>query len=167
MATLEQLGLNWQGLLAQIINVGILLAILVIVLYKPIVRMLDNRAAKIAQGLEQAEEMKIAAQRSKEESAAIIEQSRKDAQAIIARAEQSAIRIKEEAMANASKEAAQFLERARAEIELDKQRAISQIRSELADLAILAASRVVGQNLDKNTNYQIIKEVLDEAAKKN
>lgn len=160
---MDQLGINWQGLLAQIVNFGILLILLQMFLYKPVLNMLRQRSAKIAEGLQRAEEMKVAAERAKEEHAALIEQGRKEGQAIIARAEQIAARIREEAQAQAKAEAEQFLTRAKAEIERDKQQAIAEVRAQVADLAILAASRVVRESLDKTAHYRLIEEVLDEA----
>ena len=160
---MEQLGLNWQGLLTQVVNFGILMILLWMVLYKPVVKMLDQRAAKIREGLQNAEEMKLALARAQEQSAALVEQGRKEGQAVVARAEQIAERIREEAQAQAKAEAEQFLARARAEIEMDKQRAVAELRAQVADLAILAASRVVGQSLDNTAHYRIIEEVLDEA----
>jgi F-type H+-transporting ATPase subunit b len=160
---LEQLGLNWQGLLASLINFGLLMFVLWLVLYKPVVNMLDKRAAKIKEGLEKADEMKLAAERAKEEQAAAIELGRKEGQAIVARAEQIAARIREEAQEQAKGEAERFLAKARAEIEMDKQRAVAELRAQVADLAMLAAGRVVGQSLDNTAHYRLIEEVLDEA----
>jgi F-type H+-transporting ATPase subunit b len=160
---LDQLGINWQGLVAQFINFGLLMVLLWMLLYKPILGMLDQRAAKIREGLQHAEEMKVAAERAKEEHAAMVEQGRKDGQAIIARAEQIAARIKDEAQTQAKAEAEQFLVRARGEINRDKQRAIAELRAQVADLAVLAAGRVVNETLDKTAHYRLIEEVLDEA----
>ena len=159
---MDQLGINWQGLLAQIVNFGILLVVLRAFLYKPVLNMLDQRSAKIREGLRQAEEIKVQAERAREEHAALIEQGRKEGQAIIARAEQMAARLREEAREQAKAEAEQFLARARAEIEQDKQRAIAELRDQVADLAILAAGRLLGVSLDKATHYRLIEEVLDE-----
>lgn len=160
---MDQLGINVQGLLAQIVNFGILLVLLRMLLYKPVLNMLHQRSEKIREGLERAEEMKQAAERAKEEHAALIEQGRKEGQAIISRAEQIASRMKEEAQAAARTEAEQFLARAKADIERDKQQAIAEVRAQVADLAVLAASRVVGESLDKTAHYRLIEEVLDEA----
>lgn len=159
---MDQLGINWQGLLAQIVNFGILLFLLRMVLYKPVLNMLNQRSEKIRDSLQRAEEMKQAAERAKEEHAALVEQGRKEGQAIISRAEQIAARMREEAQTQARTEAEQFLAQARAEIERDKQRAIAELRAQVADLAILAASRIVGESLDKTAHYRLIEEVLDE-----
>lgn len=160
---MDQLGVNAQGLLAQIVNFGILLILLRLFLYKPVLNMLHQRSEKIREGLERAEEMKLAAERAKEEYAAQVEQGRKEGQAIISRAEQIASRMKEEAQAAARIEAEQFLARAKADIERDKQQAIAEVRAQVADLAVMAASRVVRESLDKTAHYRLIEEVLDEA----
>lgn len=160
---MSELGINLYGLVAQLVNFGILLALLTLVLYKPVLKMLDSRAAKIKEGLEKAEEMQTAAQRAQAESAAIIEQSRKEGQVILARAEQMGSRMKEEAQMAAKGEAEHFLARARADIEREKLRAMAEIRAEVANLALMAAGRVIGQSLDSTTHYRIVEEALDQA----
>jgi F-type H+-transporting ATPase subunit b len=52
------IGINWQYLLAQLINFGILFALLSVFLYKPMRRKLDERSAKIKESMEQAEQIK-------------------------------------------------------------------------------------------------------------
>jgi len=162
---LEQLGINVPGLVAQIINFLLLLVILRAVAYKPILKMLDQRAAKIKESMENAEAIKKQLARAQEEYAAQIDQARKEGQAIVGQANQMAERIRQEAQVQARQEAESFLAKAEAQIERDKRQAIAELRKEVAELAILAAGKVVRKSLDDKAHYAIIQEVLSESDK--
>ena len=86
-------------------NFFLLLTLLTFVLYKPMTKTLDERAAKIKESLEKAEQIKQESVRAEESVKAQIEAGRKEGQAIIALAQQNAERVKEEAKAEARKEA--------------------------------------------------------------
>lgn len=162
---MEQLGINVPGLVAQIINFLLLLVILRAVAYKPILKMLDQRAAKIKESMENAEAIKKQLARAQEEYAAQIDQARKEGQAIVGQANQMAERIRQEAQVQARQEAESFLAKAEAQIERDKRQAIAELRKEVAELAILAAGKVVRKSLDDKAHYAIIQEVLSESDK--
>src|SRR4030042_11023 len=101
---LDKLGIDLPQLLAFVINFFLLLGLLTLVLYKPVTRMLDDRAAKIKESLDQAERMKQEMVHAEEEVKAQIEAGRKEGQAIIAQASQTGERLREEARAEARKQ---------------------------------------------------------------
>jgi len=160
---LEALGINLPGLVAQIINFSLLLALLYMVLYRPVVGMLDRRAARIKESLEKAEEIKREAARMEQEFQARLEEARREGQAILAQAMQMSERIQQEARERAMREAEELLERARNEVALERDRAIAQLRRDFADLTIMAASRVINRSLNKEDHRRIIEQVLAEA----
>lgn len=160
---MEQLGINLPALVAQIVNFGLLLVILRLVAYQPIMRMLDERSERIRQGIEQAEEIKHQAARSEEELAARRAEALQQAQEIIARANDAAERVYREAEERARGVSDEFLAKSRAEIERERAKAISDIRSEMADLAIYAASKLVRSSLDTADHYRLVEEALAEA----
>ena len=86
---MEKLGINLPSLIAFIINFVILLALLIIVAYRPIVRMLDERSAKIRESMDQAERIKQESARATETIKAQLEAGRKEGQAIVAQASQN------------------------------------------------------------------------------
>jgi F-type H+-transporting ATPase subunit b len=158
------LGINLPTLLAQIINFLILLGLLYLVAYKPILRMLDQRAAKIREGLEQAELNKERAARAEEEVKAQLETARKDGQAIIAQASQIGERVKEEAKLGARQEAEALIGRARGEIQRERDEAMDELRKEFIDIAILAAGKVINESLDQERHRRLIEETLEGSA---
>jgi len=160
----EALGLNLPQLIAQIVNFFILLFILRWVLYKPILRMLDDRRQRISEGLNAAEIARAEAAQSQANMQAQIEEARKEGQGVIANAQEIANRIQAEAREQAARDRDVALERARTEIQLERDRAIAELRGEFADIAVIAAERVIGQSLDGQAHQRIIDETLAESS---
>jgi F-type H+-transporting ATPase subunit b len=159
---LNKLGIDAPSLIAFLINFFILLGLLTLVLYKPVIRMLDQRSAKIKESLEQAERMKQESVRAEETVKAEIEAGRREGQALMNQAAQTAEKLKGEARAEARQEAETLIAKARIEIDREREESVNQLRQEFADLAILAAEKVIGQSLDKKAHQQLIDKVLEE-----
>ncbi|HUE75248.1 MAG TPA: F0F1 ATP synthase subunit B [Chloroflexota bacterium] len=162
---MEALGINAPGLLAQIINFFLLLVLLRLVAYKPIMNMLDQRAARIRESMDRAESVQREAQRMEQEFAERVAEARREGQAIVTNANQIAQRIQTESREKASQDAEAFLTRAREQIDRERERAIAELRSQVADLAILAASKVVERSLDEKQHYELIDRVLAQSEK--
>ncbi len=156
------LGISLPYLVAFMINFFLLLGLLTVFLYRPVTRMLDERAAKIKESLEKAEQIKQESVRAEESVRAQIEAGRKEGQAIIAQAQQNAERVKEEAKAEARKEAEAVILKAQAQIEADREESFNKLRREFADLAVLAAEKVIEQSLDKQAHQKLIDRTLEE-----
>ncbi len=156
------LGISLPYLVAFMINFFLLFGLLTVVLYRPVTRMLDERAAKIKESLEKAEQIKQESVRAEESVRAQIEAGRKEGQVIVAQAQQNADRVKEEAKAEARKEAEILVQKAQAQIESDREESFNKLRREFADLAVLAAEKVIEQSLDKKAHQKLIDKVLEE-----
>jgi F-type H+-transporting ATPase subunit b len=163
----DALGINLPGLLAQIVNFSVLLFLLYRFAYKPIVKLLDERAEKIRTSLDQAEKLR---QESDEAQLAInarLDEARREGQAIVANANQVAERVRAEAEDAARREADVILTRARAEIASERDAALAQLRTQFADLTVLAAERIINRSLDKETHRELIERVLEESNARN
>lgn len=158
-----EIGIDWQVLLAQLINFGILFGLLFFLLYKPMRRMLDERSAKIKESMDQAEQIKEQLARTDEQVREQMEVARREGQGILAQAAQMGERLKEEAREGAKQEAETIVARSRAEIERERGEAIEDLRSQFVDLAIAAAEKVVSETLDKEKHRRLIDEVLEQA----
>jgi F-type H+-transporting ATPase subunit b len=156
------LGISLPYLVAFMINFLLLLGLLTLALYKPMTKTLDERAAKIKESLEKAEQIQKESVRAEESVRAQVEAGRKEGQAILAQAAQNAERVKEEAKAEARKEAEAIVVKAQAQIESDREESFNKLRREFADLAVLAAEKVIEQSLDKKAHEKLIEKVLEE-----
>lgn len=159
---LNDLGIDVPSLVAFLINFLLLLGLLTLFLYKPVTKMLDERSAKIKEGLEQAERARAESVRAGEEVKAQVEAGRREGQAIVAQATQVGERVKEEARYAAKKEAEVLIAKARGEIDREREEGFDQLRREFVDLAMLAAEKVINQSLDKKAHLRLIEETLEE-----
>lgn len=160
---MEGLGINLPLLVTFVINFIILFALLSVVLYKPVLKMLDERQARIKESMEQAEQIKEQAARSEEQIQAALETARKEGQTIVAQAAQIGEKLREEAAETARKEAEALIGKARTEIELERDKAMDDLRADFADIAVLAAGKVIKESLDSKKHRKLIDEVLDES----
>jgi len=161
---MEGIGINLPLLVAFLVNFIILFTLLGVFLYKPVLKMLDERQTKIRESMEQAEKIRQETASSEEEIKAHLEKARKEGQAVIAQATQIGERMKEEAKDNARQEAESLIAKARTEIQRDRDKTIEELRAEFADIAILAAEKVIKETVDKKKHRKLIDEVLKESA---
>jgi F-type H+-transporting ATPase subunit b len=160
----DALGINIPQLIAQILNFVILLIILRLLLYKPVLRMLDERREKIAEGLNAAELARAEAASAQANIQEQLTAARQQGQEIVANAQGIATRIQEEAREQSARDREEALKRAQAEIGLERDRAIAQLRSEFADITVGAAEKVINQSLDRQSHQRIIDEALAQSS---
>lgn len=160
---MEGLGINLPLFIAQVINFVILLLLLYFVAYKPIIKMLDQRSAKIKEGMEQAEAIREQTARTEEEIKSQLEKARKEGDTIVAQAVQMGEKLKEEARKSARQEAESFIAKARLEISEEREKAIDELRSEFVDIAIAAAEKVIKETLDKEKHRRVVEDVMEES----
>ncbi len=157
------LGFNLPALVAQLINFTLLLIVFRVLVYRRLLNMLDQRKKRIEEGLEASDEAKRRLSQTEQEVAKEIDKARQEGQALVSQAQQISGRIQEEARQGARAEAERMLERARNEIQLERDAAIAELRREFADLTISAAERVIKRSLDPAAHRELIQEVLAEA----
>jgi F-type H+-transporting ATPase subunit b len=157
------LGLDLPTFIGQLVSFLILLGLLVFVGYKPIRKMLDERANRIKESMEQAEATKQEYEQAKVAVQEQIGKAREEGQAIISQAAQIGDRLKEEARGEARKEAQALVERARVELERERDKVIDDLRHEFVDTAILAAEKVINETLDKERHRKLIEQAMEES----
>ena len=158
------LGINLPGLITQVVSFVILFALLYKLLYNPILRVLDQRSARIKESLEVAERVRQEAAESQSDMQRQLEAARAEGQQLIAQAREVADRFREEELAKARRDIDAERRRAEANIQRERDAAIEELRREFAGLAISAAERVVGRSLDESTHRELIDGVLQESA---
>ena len=161
---MEGLGINLPLLLAFIVSFLILFGLLSVVLYKPVLKMLDERQARIKESMEQAEQIKQQTETTKEEIRSQLDSARKEGQKIIAQAEEIGVKLKADAKEEARKEAEALIAKAKAEMQIQREKDINELREQFADIAISAAEKVIDTTLDKKKHQKLIEETLDKSS---
>lgn len=153
---MEGLGINIGYLIMQILLIVFLLVLMRHYAYGPITKLLSERQARIAKGLEDARQATIARDNADAEAKKILDAARAEAAQLRAeaavQAEGSAAGIQE----NAKKEAEEILAAAREDAEEERNRILADLRSQVAAISIAAANKLVGEALDEKRQRQII-----------
>ena len=156
----EQLGVDGGKLLVQAINFLLLLFLLQRFAYKPLLRVMDERSTRIRNDLDEARRLRLEAEQDRGTYRLQLGRARDESRAILEEANNVAARIREQALIDAEGQNAALLARARDEIAREKDAAIVELRREVADLAIQAASHVVGRSLDAADQRRLVGEAL-------
>ena len=159
---MEALGINLGYLISQIVNFTLLAVLLYFVAYKPILRMLDERSARIKQGLEDAELASRRAAEMEQEFEQRLAEARKEGQEIIAQATQMSEKARQETLEMAREEARAQVEKAKEEISRERELAMSELRQQVADLSLTISEKVIGESLDQQRQRELIAEFLEQ-----
>lgn len=158
MDALGKLGINLGLLLANTVNLILLIVLLRVVAYKPILNMMQKRRERIAEGINNARRAEEALASAETDKQAILDEARAEAQRIASearnRAEESATQIK----AEAREEAARIVEQARADADAEKEVVLADMRDQIVALSITAANHLVGTGLSEAQQREAVTE---------
>ena len=143
-----------------IVTFLVLLALLAKFAWRPLLQALESRQERIRNSLEDAERARQELERLQQESAKIMQQARIEAESIVTQTRADAERLREELKQKAKDEADNVLRNAQQQIQLQTRQAIQQIRHEVADIAVLLASKLLERNIAKEDNARLIDDTL-------
>jgi F-type H+-transporting ATPase subunit b len=132
--------------------------------FSGLTKTLEDRRSRIEQGLRDAEQARRDRESAERERLAALGEARREANEIINRAQKVASETREQDIAATRDELGRMRDRAAAEIDMEKQRAIAELRSEVADLALAAAGRVVGESMTGDRQRRLVADFLAESA---
>ena len=143
-------------LVVQMIVFATLIYITMKWIWPPLLNMMDERQRKIAAGLAAAEEGEKELAEARGKADAIVREARQRANQIIDHAQHRANELVEEAKGTASAEGARIVSAAQQQIELDTTRAKESLRREVAGIAVGAASKLLGREIDARTHADLL-----------
>jgi F-type H+-transporting ATPase subunit b len=122
------------------------------------------REKKIQGTLEEAENAKNEAQKQLDEYKKQLAEARSEANKIIEEARQSAEEVRKDLVARSEKEAEQIVERAQEQIQAERQRTVQELQSQVAELSIVLAEKVVGRSLDGQAQRELVDAYIKEVS---
>lgn len=149
-------------LIAQIVNFIILLWVLAKFAYKPLLKAMDDRRAKIVKDMDQADHARKDAEDLKEQYVEQLKNAKKEANDIVSKANTMAQQLHDEALANAQKERAELLASGRQNVEMEKRKALLEVREQIIALSTEIAGRVLQAKLDSAEDQALISKITDE-----
>jgi len=157
---LEKLGINLSLLVSQLVNFTLLAVLLYLLLYKPVLNMLNQRRERIARSMADVDAARESAASAQREYDRRIAEAQRKGQEIIAQAAQSGEQVGSEIKAEAQREAEAIRQKAREEAAEEKTRMLADVQGQIASLSMLATERVLGQVVDERTQRQLIDQFL-------
>jgi F-type H+-transporting ATPase subunit b len=155
---MEKLGINLGYFIFQVLNFLVLVVLMYAFAYAPILEMLANRRKKIAQGLEDARIAGDARANAEQEAREIIAKAQAEAAQKVREATERAEMAAREVQARADAEAVKAREAAIAEIALERDLILTDVRSQIGGLAMAATQRLIGEALDERRQHALIDE---------
>ncbi|MFL3050267.1 MAG: F0F1 ATP synthase subunit B [Candidatus Neomarinimicrobiota bacterium] len=135
--------------------------------WKPLLKALSDREEKIRTSISKAEEAQTKLESLTSEGEIIIAKARSEAQSIIADGKTTADKLRSNMESKAKEKALSIIDQAEKQISAEKEKAIIEIRGEVATLSIEIAEKLIRKNLSKEDNMELINETLDQARKVN
>lgn len=158
MDALGKLGINLGLLIANTLNLLLMIFLMGAVAYKPIVNMMKQRRERIAEGLSNARKAEEALASAETDKQKLLDEAHAEAQRIVAearaRADDAASQIKSEAQADARR----IREEAQAEAGGERDRVMADMRDQIISLSVAAASHLLGANLDEKRQHQLVED---------
>jgi len=130
----------------------------------PIGEMLRTRSERIEQGLKDAEQARRHREQAEADRASTLAEARREANDILARAQKVAQETRDADIAATREDLDRMRGRATSEIEAEKLRALADLRAEVADLALAAAGKVIGESMTDQRQRRLVDEFLRESA---
>jgi F-type H+-transporting ATPase subunit b len=142
----------------------IIFVVLLIVLsryaFKPLTAAVEAREKALEEAIKSAKADRDDAAKLLEDQRKALDASRAEAQKMIAEGRTTAEKLRNELLEQTKQQQHELLDRARAEIDTERKRAIADLRREAVDLALAGASKVIERNLDDQTNRRLVESFL-------
>ena len=149
--------------LVSIVNFLVLLYLLRRFMWGPITATLDSRAAKIREGLELTEAARREREQLKQQVERTLSEARHEAAAIAERTTKAAEAAAADIRIQAKAEADRIRDKGREDAQHLHDQALAQLRTEVASMVVLAASRILGREISAEQHRSLIERSLDEA----
>jgi F-type H+-transporting ATPase subunit b len=151
-------GVDWPHLIAQTVSFGIVCAVLYVLAYEPILRMLAARREQIASGLANAAQIEAKLQRIEEERLAVLRRAGEEGQLLVEDARAASARLRAHEIQAAVAEAQRIEARAREAADRERARVLAAARRDVGRLVIQTSAAVTGKILTAEDHLRLAEE---------
>jgi F-type H+-transporting ATPase subunit b len=155
-----QFQINVFWIIAQAASFVLFLIIVYLVAFRRIGGVLEERRQRIEDGLRDADQARVDRELAAAERLKVLAEARAEAEETLARAQRLAEESRERDLAQTRAELELMRERAAGDIAAEKDRALADVRNQVADLALAAAARVVGETMNTERERRLVEEFL-------
>ena len=129
--------------------------------WNPLLDFLEEREKDIAESLKMAESAKTDLEKIKDESEKILNEAKKEGKTIVSDSKQKAEESANKILNDAKEKSNEFLDDAKSKIDIEKKRAIKEIKEEVVDLSLELATKVLQRNINDEDNSKFVKSSLE------
>lgn len=157
------LGVNGKLLFAQFLNVAIIMLVMWRWVYRPLLKMLDERTKKIEKGLADAAAAADLKRAAADEKSAAVMDARLKAKEIMEEAQAAAQKEREQVVARAREEVKRVVDEGKEQLKAEKAKMMGEVKSAAGSLLALALEKVAGEKLDEKKDERLIRDSLKQA----
>jgi F-type H+-transporting ATPase subunit b len=162
---INALGLDWKMLVAQLVNFGILVAVLYFFAYKPLLKVLQKRSQMIADSLDKTEKIDKLLAKTKEDYKTKLAAAQEQSQEILAKSKQEAEKYRLESIAKTQEQMEAMVAQSRAALQSEKDLLLDDIKKDVADLVVATSKKVIGREIKPADNDKLIAETIAQIKK--
>ena len=161
MEALANLGIDWKLLLAQVVNFVVVLLVLKRFAYQPMLKLLDERTAKIEKGLVDAESASRKLSEMEMKEKAVLADARTEAKRILAETDEAAAKRDAAKMTETEARVKKLLEESENKIAEDRKKMLEEAKRELAGTVLMAVEKVLSEKMDGAKEKELIERNLN------
>ena len=160
MQTLDIVSANLWEILISLANLLILFLLFKKFLYKPVQNVMNQRQAQVEKIYDDAKQDKTAAAEMKQEYEERLDAAREEADMLVRNAVQTAQRKSDQIVSEANNQASHLKQKAEEEIALEKKQMLLDVKSEISEMAVSIASKVVEREIRKADHESFVDEFI-------
>lgn len=143
MEILTKLGIEWQQIVAQAVNFGLIATILTLLVYKPLLRTIDERRSRIQKSLKDAEQVEEKMREIEKMKQQVLSKADQEAGSMLETAKKETEKVKEQILASARHEADQIIEKGKAQIAAERQKVYEDAQKNLTAMIMKMTQKIL------------------------
>lgn len=159
--SLDIISVNIWSILISLVNLLLLFLILKKFLFKPVTKVMNERQNQVTAIYADAEKDRQAAADMKQEYETRMAAAREEADGLVRNAVQTAQRKSDTIIADANSQAAHLKQKAEMEIELEKKQMLSDVKTEISDLAVSIAARIMEREVSQQDHADFVEQFIE------
>jgi len=152
--------INWQAIVTQVVALILLVWLLKRMFFQTVLNTLDDRTKNVADTYAKMEENQRAMEEARRDYEQRLRGIEEEARAHIQAAVKEAQQLREQIMSDAHQQGEGLIQHAREEIEREKRTALLELRTEVAELAVGAASKILGRSIDAQSQRDLLQDFI-------
>ena len=157
--------IDWQMILAQIINFAVVFFVLYKFALKPLKKLMDERSATISGGLDNAKKQEELLKAQQEQYDQTLAQARAEAQTIMKEVKKDAEEKRAQILATAGDESKAIFESGKKQLADEKAKMLDEAKKELVTLIVSATEKVIGENMNEKIEAKLVEDSIKEVQK--